>query len=256
MPKKKKTLYRIVKKIVSWFYRKRKFEGMENLSSDGCIVVGNHAKTHGPLMAELYFPTEKKIWCVGQMMNVKEASKYAFDDFWSRKPKCVRWIYKIISCIIAPISAYLFTNADCIAVYKDMRVMGTYKESVKGLETGKKIIIYPEQHKPYNNIINDFQTRYVDVARLYYQRNKKPVSFVPMYHAVKLKRVMFGKPIYFNPDMPIEQQRDYINDYLKKEITRLARSLPEHVVVPYENMPKRKYVTNLNPEDCCETNNI
>ncbi len=242
---KKRILYRIVRKTVSLFYKKREFLGLENLPSGGCVVVGNHSKTHGPIMAELYFPTEKYIWCAGQMMSVKEAPTYTFEDFWAQKPRRVRWIYKILSYVIAPVSAYLFSRADCIKVYKDMRVMATYKDSVKGLEEGRKIIIYPEHHQPYNNIINDFQTRYVDVAKIYYKKNRKPLAFVPMYHAVKLKQVVFGKPIYYNPDNTIELERGRINDYLKEEITRLAESLPRHLVVPYENIPKRKYLSNL-----------
>lgn len=247
--KKKKPFYRLIKKIVGSFYKRRIFEGIENLPNEPCVFVGNHSKTHGPLMAELYFPREKYIWCIGQMMNVKEAPKYAFNDFWSKKPAGIRWLYKCLSYIIAPISAYLFTNADCIAVYKDMRVMTTYKDSVKGLEEGKNIIIFPEHHVYYNNIINDFQERFVDVARLYYQRNKKAIAFVPMYHAVKLKKVVFGTPYYYNPEISIDEQRRIIVKYLKEEITRLARSLPKHKVVPYENMGRRKYVTNLCDEE-------
>lgn len=245
MPSKKKKLhYRIIKKIVSWFYKRRSFIGVENLPEQPCLIICNHSKTHGPLMSELYYPREKYIWCIGQMMKIKEAPNYAFEDFWSKKPKAIRWIYRIASYIVAPIAVYLFNNADCIAVYKDMRVMSTYKDTVRGLEEGRDVIIFPEKHEPYNHIINDFQERFVDVAKLYYQRNKKPLAFVPTYHAVKLKKVVFGKPIYYDPNVPIEEQRGIICKKIKEEITFLAKGLPKHVVVPYENVSKKKYVMN------------
>ena len=242
---KKPLLYSLIKKTVTLFYKKRAFEGLANIPEEPSIIVGNHSKTHGPIMSELYFPKKKYIWCIGQMMNMKEAPDYAFDDFWSKKPKWNRWIYRILSYLIAPIAAYIFNNADCIPVYKDMRLAKTYINTVRGLEEGRRIIIFPECHNPFNNIINDFQDRFVDVAKLYHKRTGKNLAFVPMYHAVKLKKVVFGKPVFYDPDVPIEEQRKLIINYLQTNITSLAKGLPKHFVVPYENVKKRSYVTNL-----------
>ena len=52
---------------------------------------------------------------------------------------------------------------------------------------------------------------------------------------------LLGKPIKFNPDNQIEEERKRINDYLKEEITSLAESLPVHIVVPYSNIKKKEY---------------
>ena len=52
---------------------------------------------------------------------------------------------------------------------------------------------------------------------------------------------MFGKPIKFNPNDTIENQRKVICDYLKQQITALAQELPEHTVVPYANIAKKDY---------------
>lgn len=62
-----------------------------------------------------------------------------------------------------------------------------------------------------------------------------------MYNAVRLKKVLIGKPIKFNPDNEISTERKRINDYLKQEITNLAKSLPIHIVVPYSNIKKKEY---------------
>lgn len=239
--KKQPALYRFIRWIVNIFYKDRKIEGLENLPDEPAIVVGNHAQMHGPLSAELYFPTKKYIWCAGQMMNIKEVPKYAYEDFWSRKPKCVRFVYKILSYIIAPLCAYIFKHADTIAVYKDERVMGTFKQSVRGLENGANIVLFPECEKEYNNIVNEFQDKFVDVARLYYKKHGKAISFVPMYNAAKLHKMVLGKPIKFDPELDMLEQRKLICDHLKTEITRIARELPVHKVVPYLNVSKKEY---------------
>ena len=54
----------------------------------------------------------------------------------------------------------------------------------------------------------------------------------------------WGVPVTFDPNAPIAQERERICTYLKEEITRIARALPEHTVIPYRNIPKRDYRKN------------
>lgn len=241
MKKKKKFFFRFVRRIILFFYKKREFVGLENLPEEPSVVVMNHAQMHGPLMSELFFPTDKLIWCTGEMMNRKEIPAYAYKDFWSHKPKWSKWFYKMLSHLLAPLLSYVFNNADCIPVYRDMRIMTTYKETVKGLTNGAHVIIFPESPKEYNEIINDFQDKFVDVARLYYRRTKKNLNFVPCYHAAKLKKVVFGKPIAYDSTVSADEQRGKIIEYLKGEITAVAKELPVHTVVPYLNVNKKLY---------------
>ena len=238
--KKKPKFYKFLRFFVTKIYKKRSFLGVENLPSEPSIVVGNHAQLHSPMACEFDFPAKKYIWCIGQMMNKKEVPAYAYQDFWSEKPKGTRWFWKMFAHLIGPFAAYLMNHADTIAVYKDTRIITTYKDSMKGLNEGAHIVLFPEHRKPFNNIVNDFQDKFVDTARMYYKKTGKVLSFVPMYHAVSLKKIVLGKPIKFDPNDSIENQRKIICDYLKNEITKLALELPAHRVVPYENIPKKK----------------
>lgn len=239
--KKKNIFYRGLAKTISAFYGKKKLIGLENLPEEPSIIVGNHAQMHGPLTAELKLPFKKYTWCIGNMMHLKEVPAYAFEDFWSLKPKWTHWFYKMLAHLIAPLSVFIFNNADVIGVYKDQRGISTFKKSMEGLKEGAHIVIYPECYTKYNNIVYDFQDKFIDLAGFYYKNTGKEISFVPMYNAPKLKTVVFGKPIKFDSAKPIENQRKEICDYLKEEITRVALELPVHTVVPYANIPKKEY---------------
>lgn len=238
--KKKNIVYRFLANIVKLFYGKKEFIGVENLPDAPSLIIGNHAQIHGPLACELYFPAKKKIWCIGNMMNLKEVPSYAYEDFWSMKPKWIRWLFKIISYLIAPICAFALKNADTIGVYKDARLIHTYRESMDYLNEGNHVIIFPENRDDYNEIINEFQDKYIDLARLYYNKYKVALAFVPMYNAARIKKIIIGKPIYYNPNINIEEQRKIINDYLKNQITIIAKEQPKHKVVPYVNVSKNK----------------
>lgn len=246
--KKTSLLYRAIKWLVRAFYIKYEVEGMEYLPDEPCIVVGNHTQMHGPLASELYFPGYSYTWCAGEMMHLKEVPEYAFTDFWSQKPKYTHWFYKLLSYLIAPLAVCIFNNANTIGVYRDGRILSTFKETVKRMNEGASVVIFPEHDVKYNNIVYEFQEGFVDIARLYYKRTGKELAFVPLYIAPELHKMYLGKPIRFDAAAPKGEEPKHICTYLMDEITQMARGLPEHTVVPYRNIPKKHYPSNLSKE--------
>lgn len=239
-----KICFKILRGFIKFFYPKIEMVGLENLPKEASVIVGNHSQMNGPIIVELYFPPKKAIWCAGQMMEFCEVPQYSYQDFWCHKPKYTKWFYKILSYIIAPFSVCLFNNAHTIAVYRDARILSTFRNTIKALKSGNNVIIFPECPEEHNNIVNKFQDRFVDVAKYYYKKTGKSLSFVPMYIAPKLKKAYIGKPIEFNPEGDINDEFIRITDYLMKEITNIAVALPEHTVVPYNNISKSKYKKN------------
>lgn len=246
--KKKSRLFIAIKEFIRLVYPKTEIVGLENLPDEPCVIVGNHAQLHGPIACELYFPDNCYTWCASQMMKLKEVPAYAYSDFWSQKPKVLRPFFKAASYVIAPLSVVIFNNARTIAVHKDDHILTTFRDSIAELKKGNSIVIFPEQDKKYNNIIYDFQEGFVDVARLYYKRTGKELSFVPLYIAPNLKKMYLGKGIKFLSDAPINEERRRICDCLMKEITDIASGLPPHTVIPYRNIPKRLYPKNVQKE--------
>ncbi len=246
--KKKPWLFRVIKYLVRLFYPKMEVVGLENLPEEPCAIIGNHTQLHGPIACELYFPENYYTWCAAPMMKLKEVPAYAYEDFWSQKPKVLRPFFKLVSYIIAPLSVLIFNNARTIAVYRDNHILSTFKESIAKLKEGKSVVIFPEHDEKHNNIVYDFQEGFVDIARLYYKRTGKELSFVPLYIAPKLKKMYLGKPITFSADTPSSEERRRICDYLMNEISDIAVALPEHTVIPYRNIPKRLYPKNTQKE--------
>ena len=241
-------LYRVYRFLVWLIFPKMKLFGTENLPEGESVVVGNHSHTFGPVVGQIYMPGKHNVWCIGQMMNMKEVPAYAYEDFWSGKPKAVQWIFRILSYIIAPIASCIFNNADCIPVYHDARLMTTFKETMACLEDGSRVVIFPECYDPHNHIVHEFQNHFVDTARLYYRKTKKRLPFVPMYIAPALKSVYFLPPVTFDPERPIEEERERIAAYIMDAITKKAESLPPHKVVPYPNVPRSQYPMNRKTE--------
>ena len=240
--------FRILRFLLKMVYPKITVEGLENLPQEPCIVVGNHTHMHGPICGELYFPGKCVTWCAHQMMQLKEVPDYSFRDFWMGRPKWTHWFYRILSYLIAPIAVCVFQNAKTIPVYYDNRLITTFKQTLAALNDLTNVIIFPECYDPYNQIVYRFRDKFINVAKQYYKQTGKAVSFVPLYIAPYLKKMYLGKPIVFNPNIPIEEERQRICNYLMEEITKIAVNLPQHIVVPYPNLPKKEYPVNISDE--------
>ncbi len=244
MDKKVSPLYKVVKWFVWFFSPKFKVKGTENLPNEPTLIVGNHSQMYGPIACEFYIPGKHYTWCAGEMMSIKTVPSYAFKDFWSQKPQWIQPFYKVLSVIIAPLASLIFNNANTIGVYRDTRILSTFKATVNRLKEGANVVVFPEHDVKYNNIIYDFQDKFIDIAKLYYKRTGKYLSFAPLYIAPKLKTMYIGKSTVFNPDLPIDEERERICKYLMNEITIIAREQPLHTVVPYRNISKKLYPKN------------
>lgn len=241
-------VFRAVRGLVWFFYPKTAIEGQEHLPEGACVIVGNHAKMNGPIIAELYIPGDREIWCAAEMMHLKEVPAYAFKDFWSDKPASVRWFYRLLSYLIAPLSVAVFNNAHCIGVYRDMRVVGTLRETVKRLTEGARIVIFPEHAVEYNGMVWKFRDGFVDLARMYRAKTGKDLLFVPMYTAPALKKAILGEGVSCDPAADPRAERGRICKDLMDRVTAIAVSQERHRIVPYPNMPKRLYPYNRTEE--------
>ena len=238
-------LYLVIRWFVRLFSPKFKLRQTENLPDEPCIIVGNHSQMYGPIAAELYAPSPHDTWCTADMMTKGQVADYAFRDFWSQKPASVRWFFKLLSRVIEPLAILIFTNANTIPVYRDAKVYKTFRQSMEALEAGRNIVIYPECYTEHNNIVHEFQDHFTDLAKLWYRRTGKRLAFVPMYVAPTLGTMTFGEPFRYDPDSPLDQERQRICGGLMDRITALAAGMPEHTVVPYPNISRRLYPKNL-----------
>ncbi len=245
--RKEPRLFRVLRWFVLRLTPEYRLYGTDQLPEEPCVLVGNHSQMYGPLAAEFYMPRRHYTWCVGEMMNRQEVPAYAYEDFWPRKQKGLRWYYRLLSHLVAVPLPYILTNAHTIPVYHDARVMTTFRKSVGQLQSGADIVIFPESHQPYNGILWHFQEHFTDLAKLYYRKTGSAVCFVPMYVAPKLGSIHFGEPVRYCPEAPDGAERKRICEAMMTSITEIAVSLPEHTVIPYPNIPKREYPLNT---DC------
>ncbi len=243
-----KTVYKIFELSARIRYRRTKIVNSEAMQEKNTIIIANHAQLNGPIMSHLFLPENYYIWANGQMFEMAEVPSYAMDDFFPYKRGWSRPFYKIASYLLAPLMPCIMENSRTVPVYHDARMASTVKRTIRLLAKGNNIVIFPEKHEKRNSIINMFRDQFVDIARLYYRRTGELIRFQPMYIAPTLNCCYMGDPICYNPNSDIESERCRISEYLAGEITKIGRSLPEHTVVPFDNISRKEYISNKETE--------
>lgn len=211
----------------------------ETPGDEPAVFVCNHSAIRGPVMMTLDFKRKHQTWTVSCALDSKEAANYAYHDILFGRTRKPEWFWRMISRIIAKMLPPLLIYSDTIPVYHDKNIIKTFKQSVKALMEGNDLVIFAESPRRYSEFVCNLQEGFIDIARLYYRKSKKAIKFYPVYLEKKNAVISIGKPIAYDPELPLDEQRPIIAEYLRDNIDRLGRALPPHKPVPF--MAERWY---------------
>lgn len=197
------------------------------------VFVCNHAAIRGPVMITLHFKRRHRAWAVSNTYDRKRAYSYAYHDVLMGECYRRKGIRRLLARVIAVMLPALVRCSDTIPVYHDRDIMKTFKQSVRTLEDGCDLVIFAESPARWSEYVCELQEGFVDLGRFWYRRSGKRLRFFPVYVEKKNAVISVGTPISYDPQEPIESQRERIAVYLRDNIDRLARQLPPHKPVPF-----------------------
>lgn len=208
--------------------------GKENIHLDDdapCIFVCNHGEIYGPVATNLYVPFSFRPWSAYEMLDVKAVAQRTLDgtmrDQKILPPKMMKWLMERIA---APILVWMMKSVGSIPVYHDnpVKLRQTFRETIAAMEAGDNILIFPENanttadHKYAREGVSEFFTGFTMVGQMYYNRTGKCAQFIPLYADKHKRTVTFGVPTRYNPDLPTNEEKERLCQYLRGEMLRVA----------------------------------
>lgn len=233
----KKSLKRYGIKVILFVLRPlyhHKIVGKENVRLDEdtpCVFVCNHGEIYGPVVATLYVPFSFRPWVAYEITDVNAIAERTMNGtfqnvkgFW-RGP--LNWIMIKIG---APFLAWVMKSVDCIPVYHDnpRKLMQTFRETVSAMQAGDNILLFPENadtssdHRYVREGVSEFFTGFTMIGQLYNNKTGKCPLFVPVYANKRKRTITFGVPTRYNPDIPANDEKERLCDYLRGEMLKIA----------------------------------
>lgn len=186
------------------------------------IFVCNYARAYGPIAIGTYFSRPFRPWVVGEICDWGTAPQYMRDWFFFPKNAFMKGVFWLLSYLLTPVAVVVMNGAEAIPVFHDKRVLTTLNKSLQTLDEGKDIVVFPENSEAFSSFHNQFSVGFIQTARRYYRKTKRRLAFYPTFCCKETRVISVGQPLFYDPDMPMDKQCQFIADHLADEMTALA----------------------------------
>ena len=189
----RKPWFRCVKACMRIAIRKSKFIYLEGKKLDRpTIVLSNHVGTSAPLAWELYGQLPFRFWGANEMnCNLIELYKYQTRVFYHEKKHWNIHLARLFCLIASPLTYMFYRGIQLISTHKDIRFKATISESIRTLDDGKSVIIFPEiSDKGYLDVLEGFHHGFVLLFEYCKKKGLNPPIYVAYYKKSEKKYIV------------------------------------------------------------------
>lgn len=223
VPKRKQKVWWFFKRIFKLFFKAKEIIYVGEKLPDKCIMVSNHDNKTGPMVYEVNLPVFHASWGAYQMLgNYKSRYHYLRDVLYIQKNKMGKFKATIKAGFEAIFSIYIYKGMKIIPSFPDARVRKTLQYSLKMLESGYAVSVYPEDsNNGYFAEMTKFFPGFVMLAEQYYKKTGEDLPVFPIYYGRNKKKMVVGKPLYVQDFVKQGLNRDAIAEKFRQEVNQL-----------------------------------
>ena len=225
VPSKKQPVFKIFGKIIGLSY-KCEVESLIDEIPDKAIVVANHSAKQGPMALELNYPKFNVKWGAHEMLgSYKSRFLYLRNVLYIQKLHKSKLFATLKAAFEAIFSIYVYKGMKFIGTYPDIRIRHTIENSMKVLDAGATVMIFPENSNEgyFDELVSVFPG-FVMLAERYYKKTGEDVPVIPAYYSKKHKKIIVGRPLYVQELVKEGLDRQGVADRFKDEINALYKA--------------------------------
>lgn len=221
-------LSRYFYKVLRRLFFNAHLRGLQNLrGGEPVILVANHAGAFGPVSIITSIPTPTYPWVAHEVTDLATVAPRIQAEFCEQELKLKPPLSAVLARFIGRICVALMKDIGAIPVYqksKDIRT--TVMRSLSLLQQGKSILVFAEDSsRKVNDVLCEFCTGFIHVAKLYYEATRQAVQFLPVAVNRKVHRIRVGAPIRFDATMPFGREKLRIKQELERSVYDLYMEL-------------------------------
>lgn len=195
-----------------------KVKGKENLNKndEAQVFIANHYELYGPIAMYLHFPIKFRPWIIDKMMEPNEVKDQMSLMVMNNFPKFPVWFKKMAISALKNVVVFAMNHAKGISCSREnaRANIKTINISIETLEKGVAVAIFPE-HRYVTEGVGEFETGFEYLAKAYYKKTGKRISFYPVFISQINKEMYIEKPIVYNPETDVQEEKTRIITYLR-----------------------------------------
>ncbi|MDR0696078.1 MAG: hypothetical protein LBF68_00845 [Christensenellaceae bacterium] len=203
--------------------------------NEGVIIVSNHAIDYGPKVFLLSYKRKARHWGDSALCYQKTVHDHSMLYFFPDAHGIGKFFAHIFSFILSFILPPIFRGLEVIPVYRSTKIVTTFEKTAETIAENKDVIIFPETEvkNPNYKYVNNLNNGFIRVANYCYRQTGRVVKFYPAYACKSLNKLLIGNPITIDPEVSEKSQLRDFKRKISDEIERLAMTLPEHPITPF-----------------------
>jgi 1-acyl-sn-glycerol-3-phosphate acyltransferase len=219
-----KYFYKVLRRL---FFNSR-VRGIGNMQAgEPVIMVANHAGAYGPVSVITSMPFTLYPWVAHEVTDLHTVARRIQDEFFEQELHLKPPVSTYLARVIGRICVAVMKDIGAIPVYQmSKEIRSTVARTLALLEQGKNILVFAEDStKKINDVLCEFRTGFIHVARLYYEKTRKAVQFLPVAVNRKMGGILIGKPIRFDVTSPFSMEKQRLKSELQSTVYTLYRKL-------------------------------
>ena len=226
-PGKRRAWFEGVKRVIRIFIKKTEFQYKDGKIDGPAIILCNHVGTAAPLAWELYGNLDFRFWGASEMNSgLIKLYKYQSRVFYHEKKGWNIHLARLFCLLASPLTYMFYKGLNLISTYHDARFKHTLTESIKTLEAGNSIVVFPEvSDNGYLDVLEGFHKGFVMLAGICYKRGMDVPVYVSYFKKEKPKQLLVSEKISLAELFDEGKSRDEIAAYLCERCNALGAEL-------------------------------
>ena len=206
-----KRFYHFIQPVVRLFIPKLDVRWRVPFDGQPCVFVCNHERAYGPLEMATRFPLreDSPIWIFADPLEKETVPAYIRQDHWWREDSRLAPLWdRIVPPVMSRVLPFVLKSPPHVPVYHDGRAATTMKESLRLLQSGKNLVIFPEIPTGFGlHDTGKINEGWLMLLPMYEKRTGRPLQVWPIHLDPVHRKVMeIREPFTMDSDHPLRDQ--------------------------------------------------
>ena len=212
----KKSFLRL-RSVVRFFTHRMTTVWEEPFDGQPAVFCPNHAGLYGPvdMMAHFELCDIARPWFNAAVADPKQIPAYVRQDYWWKPGCALEPLYNAtLPYLAAALMPPVMRTVPGIPVYHDMQVLKTFRQSLKCIQEGEHLVIFPQQPSGYKSHHMTLNKGFLQIAVMAQRSAKVALKFYPVHIDHRHHTITVKKPIAYDLTRTLAQQEQEILDHL------------------------------------------
>ena len=209
-----KKVFRLASGAIGVFSRRMATKWETPFEDGPCVFVANYVGAHGPVDMCVKFPMKEKIhpWINSELLDSKEIPAYL------RKVTPGNVAKNTMPYLGAALIPPIIKGVDYIPVYNDERIITTFRQSIRMLQKGHYLLIFPEIPGGGRSRTGALFTGWLRLGELWYRASGRSLKIYPVHVDYKNHEFRVASPVRYEPSKSFREQEKTLAEQMARGI--------------------------------------